>query len=109
MGANKWTPGPWVKRNGILEGAGGRCVQVSRVSIGFTGPDDETVANGHLMVAAPELYDALDMQVRNCPSCKGEGMRVDVFDILTKEYPQKTECTRCKPSRLALAKARGQS
>lgn len=64
-----------------------------------------------------ELYSELRHQVNNCPVCKGEGMAVDVFDVLTKPEPrEKTPCNRCsrarslldrvKPARTTLSEAK---
>ena len=50
-----------------------------------------------------ELYSELRHQVNNCPVCKGEGMAVDVFDVLTKPEPrEKTPCNRCSRARSLL-------
>jgi len=64
-----------------------------------------------------ELYSELRHQVNNCPVCKGDGMAVDVFDVLTKPEPrEKTPCNRCsrarslldrvKPARTTLSEAK---
>ena len=50
-----------------------------------------------------ELYSELRHQVNNCPVCKGEGMAVGVFDVLTKPEPrEKTPCNRCSRARSLL-------
>jgi len=59
-----------------------------------------------LIAAAPELLAELVMQVRNCPVCRGDGVAVDVLDLLTKEpLHQKTPCNRCTSARAAISKA----
>lgn len=124
MSEVKHTPGPWqMKRINyprgrdvsfeVLAGKNELVAQTIMREVGEGWRDDiiaNDAANVHLIAAAPDLFRELDMQVRNCPVCKGEGMAVDVFDILTNEPPhEKTPCNRCASSRAALAKAEGRT
>jgi hypothetical protein len=65
MGARKFTPGPWWFSNGDLlrVGTKGRGLIICGVhKLGrLTGAvrEEEAVANGKLIAAAPDLYDAL--------------------------------------------------
>lgn len=104
----KWTPGPWTANQyvGDVDSWFVRGAAQERVCGNGSGPVVE--ANARLIAAAPDLYRELDMQVRNCPVCKGEGYAVDVLDILTKDAPEKTACNRCKSARTALSRARGE-
>ncbi|QKV17826.1 hypothetical protein [Oricola thermophila] len=109
----KWTKGPW-RCGGNPYDPGEPPFVISETegvicTINLKRPYNIARANGNLMAAAPELYHELDMQVRNCPVCKGTGMAVDVLDLITEESPEKKPCTRCASSRAALAKARGES
>lgn len=66
----------------------------------------EAEANARLIAAAPDLYHELDMQIRNCPVCKGDGMAVDIFDMLTTDgRPPLKPCSRCSSARAALSRA----
>lgn len=119
----KHTPGPWAYRPnefddwGVVRSADGELVAAAKDStIPFAALDDYRSrkvdpyeGNARLIAAAPDLYRELQMHVRNCPVCKGEGKAVDVFDMLTKDGPyEKTDCSRCSGGRAALAKASGE-
>ena len=65
MSANKYTPGPWVRRSGELTGfrwnvettgAHPRAV-IARLQEGMRG---EGAANAHLIAAAPDMLEALE-------------------------------------------------
>lgn len=111
----KWTPGPWevgFDRRGVARVFAGQHEVVRALSEHGTRrlSHDERFANRHLIAAAPDLYRELDMQVRNCPLCKGEGMAVDAFTFLREgSNGKKSDCSRCRPARAALAKARGET
>lgn len=61
MSAAKHTPGPWVKRSGILIGADGSYVVADGLGLGLGsgGGDGVSTANARLIIAAPELLDEL--------------------------------------------------
>lgn len=104
--SEKWTKGPWIWSG--LQLLASRKMYSEAVMIAEDEPFSPSMADRHLIAAAPDLYRELDMQVRNCPVCKGEGYAVDVLDILTKDAPEKTPCNRCKNARTALSRARGE-
>lgn len=114
MSKPEFTPGPWKRRTSrprkIVDGCG-KAVATAVIYNGAGGKKDrgkddyEALANARLIAASPCLYRELDMQVRNCPSCKGTGEAVDVIDML-EGSTKKTECTRCKSARAAIRKAR---
>lgn len=81
----RWTKGPWslkesermtggVWPDGSFEVVGGDqpIVVCSRNSLSATPWQAESVANAHLIAAAPELYEALQSRVRYCPICDSE-------------------------------------
>lgn len=116
----KWTPGPWGVRYDGFDQAWhvfphadedpefGEWSELACCDL-YDAPNE---ANAHLIAASPELYDELDMQVRNCPVCKGEGVAEDILDLIGANYQQrpieKKPCTRCSKARAVLAKARGE-
>lgn len=113
----KWTPGPWVAFF-TAEECGATPKDGGKGDIAHCAGHDsqrrtvEADANAHLIAAAPDLYAALDMQVRNCPQCKGATRAVDAFTWLMSdkdETPEPTDCRWCRDGRAALAKARGQA
>lgn len=53
----KWTQGPWVELGGDVWADGS-------LVAGVPGDNPNARANAHLIVAAPELYDALEWCVR---------------------------------------------
>ncbi len=66
--------------------------------------------NARLIAAAPDLLDALRMQTRNCPMCKGTAKSVDAYTWLSsrgKEEPEPTDCRWCRDGRAAIDKATG--
>lgn len=72
----------------------------------FSWPEMRATAN--LLAASWDLYRALEMQIRNCPVCKGDGMAVDMLEFMTRgDRETKIVCTRCLPGRQALFKAQG--
>jgi hypothetical protein len=103
MGEAKWTAGPWkLVDNGNDVYACGAGTD-DRVVCDFaapyyaeTGPDDTALANAALVIAAPDLYAALEEMVE-----KGEG-------CVTGRDDCGPECCRCGRARAALARARGE-
>ena len=90
----KWTPGPWDKsHNGHYWDIGVRddCPVVPIYPSTCIGVQTGMEANANLIVAAPELYDALENLVRELEET---GLQAE-WD----NYPQ---------ARAALAKARGE-
>lgn len=61
MSAAKHTPGPWVKRSGILTGADGSYVVADSLGLGLgsDGGDGVSTANARLIAAAPDLLQEL--------------------------------------------------
>lgn len=95
MNEVRWTPGPWVKnRYGELVGRNGERVDVYDAGIRLTlaSPDDVDRANAHLIAAAPELYEALEMIFDADGDCIKDDLprqlpdhiRAKVGDILAK-------------------------
>lgn len=111
MTETKFTPGPWRNAQGkgsttnefriaagdvmILDGCG--CCFSPWLLGSEAGGDDEAVANGRLMVAAPDLYAAL---VRNrealVAACEHVGM-----------WPE--ACAQIQEADAALSRARGEA
>ena len=71
MSEKKWTPGPWQydeldfnRDDELCCGAVGALsgMQFIVAEVEFLGEDDsfEPIANGHLIAAAPELYESLE-------------------------------------------------
>lgn len=56
-----FTKGPWIEGSIGLVGANGAVVQVAQLRVGHVSAfeNPEAVANGNLMKAAPEMYEAL--------------------------------------------------
>jgi len=119
----KWTPGPWCFTNGelprVIVGVSGSpnpslrarirrsvptCVTVCGVHRVGKFTDMQTaeavvMANGHLIAAAPELYEALAGLVALCPPYREEWLTDAAF----------AECEEAHAKALAaLAKARGE-
>lgn len=109
MGEPKFTPGQWVKT--------GSSQVVTRGDFRSVGKKTATVAdcrysNGEndvsLIAAAPDMYEALKWQVRNCPLCKGTTRAVHGIDVI-KGDNIKRDCERCADGRAAIAKAEGKT
>lgn len=107
MSEVKWTPGPWSKHNtaDIFTELGAKNAEGTKASSsdGWHIADcdmgglclEEVRANAHLIAAAPELYEALDMVMRDkAPS---------YHDCIDDGEP---ECAWCI-AKSALAKAKG--
>lgn len=116
MSESKHTPGPWQVVGTPFNEGFTVLAQPHPALRGFTKcvayvgdkATEENEANARLIAAAPDLFRELDMQVRNCPVCRGEGFAVDVFDILTQEAPyEKKSCGRCASARAVLSKIEG--
>lgn len=94
-----WTPGPWHYER-VPHRFGDYEVSYTEIE-GITGPvayvqGKSTEANAALIAAAPEMYQALEAAVQNCPCSVRErdsGHRLECFAIQAIE---------------ALAKARGE-
>ena len=104
MTTAKHTSGPWVWSG--LQLLASRDMHSETVLIAEGAPFEPSEADKRLIEAAPDLYRELSMQVRNCPVCKGDGVAVDVMDMLTQKPPHELKpCNRCASSREALARA----
>lgn len=110
MGGAKWTPGPWMvgeekKISEIwnIEILGQQGYSLVSTCYGTTtgladwyaGASD-VKANAHLIAAAPDLYEVLELAVKAMEQCSG---RNECARILSEHIHS---------SRLALAKARGE-
>jgi hypothetical protein len=71
MSDTKFTSGPWVKcsRGESLVGSNGKNISVYNCGLSATVKSSETVANAHLIAAAPDMYKAL------VALSKGEGLQ----------------------------------
>jgi hypothetical protein len=96
MSETKWTPGPWsVADDGCI-----RCSDANADYLIYASPwrsdawsgDVQAIANGTLMAAAPDLYDALNRMLANYRSDGSEASERDI-----------------EIARAALAKARGET
>ncbi len=118
----KHTPGPWWVETEADAGEDEPTLYVCHsgtvcevTTICNFGPShwatiDTREANARLIAAAPDLLDALRMQTRNCPMCKGTAKSVDAYTWLSsrgKEEPEPTDCRWCRDGRTAIAKATG--
>lgn len=119
MNERKWTKGPWwLFRGGIhrYPGIEAKRSHTTNCSIVVFGVDDkyegvrgstheESLANAHLISAAPDLYEVLEEMVESCPDCGGVG-----FDYMQGcDGEMKVGCETCSKARAALAKARGEA
>jgi hypothetical protein len=62
MEQSGWKPGPWRTVNGNLIAADGSCVEFGGsfgFAIGSVSNRPDRVANSHVAIAAPELFEAL--------------------------------------------------
>ncbi len=102
--STKHTPGPWsLNQYGEPVDAAGENIRAKGLALTNS---EEAKANSALIAAAPDLLRQLDLQVRNCPVCKGTGMAVDVFEMLMTEPPHREgPCQRCSDARAVIAKA----
>ena len=102
MSERKWTKGPWVTEpenydgdGGVLVRVGGdyprNCIANAWRQQSAMEVDDEGQANAHLIAAAPDLYEALEMV-----NLWFEGSDMDLAKVL-------------KPVKAALSKARGET
>ena len=127
------TPGPWRIKN--CEEYGDRCLNFYQeiwneetdilVTTEVTRThNDGGKANMRIISRAPDLAalaiagkracDELDMQIRNCPLCKGTGKAVHAEDLLYAEegWSMGSDCQRCRSARDArdaFHKAEGES
>lgn len=106
------TPGPWStdltdkeyfnEQQPLITAANGRCV-AEVLDLGMRH-DEESVANGRLIAAAPELLAALQMitPLTHYPTCSG-------LNFLTNSSECEEHCT-CGSAlaRAAIAKAKGE-
>ena len=88
----KWTPGPWTisTENDVCTQIDGEYHAVCTDQFCYSS-DDEKKANAHLIAAAPDLYEALQVMVDYCNAECG-----------SKIYPG-------HQANQALAKARGEA
>lgn len=93
MTERKWTHGPWVWVDGDLEDRGGEPVAYHSCHGGVVVND----ANAHLIAAAPDLYEALELMRHEYRTA----LRISGVDEMTS----KTMAT----ANAALAKARGEA
>jgi len=55
-----------------------------------------------LALAGKRANDELDMQIRNCPLCKGTGKAVHAHELLSAKdgvRPVESDCKRCRSAR----------
>lgn len=59
---DKFTPGPWERRHGSLE-KNGKTILVSKANVSYPHgwETEESVANGNLISAAPDMYESLSV------------------------------------------------
>lgn len=92
MSETKHTPGPWCKAGSVIRAVGGAERKVADVLV----TDAEGVANAKLVVAAPDLLDALEMVIQDMAptyhDCTDDGLQ---------------ECAWCI-ARAAIARAKGE-
>ena len=107
----KWTPGPWAAKwskyeeDNFIVQAG---MPSNRVLAQFDGdgdgPDDQSLADAHLIAAAPDMATVLEYYAdKFC-----EGFCEDLPQAGTYQTEMDLDCSGCK-ARAALAKARGQA
>lgn len=71
--------------------------------------DPEAVkALARKVAAVEQLFDALRLEVRNCPMCKGDGVTNQTFAHAMGQLPagKKVDCFRCAEARQALSIAK---
>lgn len=98
----KWTAGPWRLVSEEVVGGSNNTVAI----IVDDGP--HTADNAHLIAAAPELYEALELMVRYCNMLEDEllARRCAITELcLDHRHEQPPEDV----AECALAKARGES
>lgn len=101
MSETKFTPGPWriptTSQCSVVDSQGRDVCQVS------TGRDaEETIANGHLIKSAPDLYNALSFFVNAI------GERRAGWEDISDTMLGTAERTALDDALAALAKARGE-
>ncbi len=97
MGELRAAPGPWSRgKYGSIEDANGQTVEATGLALvtGYRNARDPAFANSHLITAAPELYELVDMVFK---SIDGGGRVVTFSDDDYEEM------------RSALTKARGET
>ena len=91
MTGRKWTPGPWVAMaNGWIEASDGDPVAMINADGLPNSIFYDDLPNAHLIAAAPDLYEALDVMIKYCNAEPG-----------TMAYPGTQAAA-------AIAKARGE-
>jgi hypothetical protein len=72
---SKHTPGPWQldPETGYIESGFGEVA----LTCGWDNPDDETLPNGRLLTAAPELLEALELMLEANEGLLGESTWFD--------------------------------
>ena len=110
----KHTPGPWTAKEWEREKGGLDWNVWGPKSSNHIGADYDRLAGDYgseadarLIAAAPDLLEALDGQVRNCPLCRGEGKAVHAVEFITGTNKKK-DCSWCSAGRAAIARARGE-
>lgn len=112
MSGAQHTPGPWVANKQYVVGPRDDSeTQMHGFVVGVADVyGDNRDADARLIAAAPDLLAELQMQVRNCPMCKGTGKAVSFEAVIYTAPPHdETDCGRCASSRAAIAKAEGQT
>jgi len=107
-----WTPGPWLihaERRWVVPAGDAFKEPAKALPVcQLRDPDerlteDETLANGFLISAAPELYEALSKLLAGCASRRVGGGDGDTFVVSAPPAEALREAA------AALAKARGES
>lgn len=92
---SKHTPGPWRWDGYFLRGADGTTVWDDGSASGEYGGYDANSPDGHLIEAAPELLEALQLAVDRCPCTVAERLSGHLVDCYAPH------------AQLAIAKAEG--
>jgi hypothetical protein len=101
---SEFTKGPWNKdkRKESLVGSDGKRVVVYGSGLSFAGlPDTESVANSHLIAAAPEMYEFIKRQ-------HNEVVCICRLNNLAESFGAGIECTACTMEAI-IAKAEGRA
>lgn len=96
----KYTEGPWelVQVDELcitIMGAGGKQLESQALDFCFHCDDDESIYNGYLMSAAPELYESLEYLLKDFESRTADELDFERDAVIHQ-------------ARAALAKARGE-